>query len=209
LSEFTYQNFKAVVLRQRDLIKRDMEVKLSIDSLILYECYSHAQASIKFHGKPESVDAFIALNHMRQAAHYCFWISKLKPAVELRGFYNKFKDKFREKELMPEEEVFDTEDIDLEHQIPAAKPINEILAYGVGHDLVMAGVKLELGKRKELNDSSVEEIEYKIKEFDSRAEKIAERIITSMRINNHTARSTAMAFDWAYHYDKSISMVKN
>jgi len=183
-----YTTFLKYVQFSGKQLCESLKIDLLADDIILRECYEFACDFITFHGKTNKA------NHLKQAAHCCFWIAKLKPIqmpVPLHEYLSLLK---RFTPILKRSYM----QIANRSQI-STYPYNEHLAFDVAHRIIMTGYEdmanefLNAGNKRDY-DSLISAMAG----FEDRPPAAAANVVDSLRSNNYSARSMAMMFELAY-----------
>lgn len=194
-----FEIFCETVKRVGSQISEEIEQGIICDALVLRECFLSARHSITFHGVDKEA------NFLKQAGHLCFWIVKLKPLDFTTGAAEFVKELITAKvgllgfrssvDLDPALEVVARS----LKKASAAFPVNEYCGLLFGHTLAIEGLHtIATGYANSGDPVTYTKIHEAIKQFNSRYEQVAHRVVKSFRVNNYSARGTATMFEWAY-----------
>ncbi len=193
-----FELFTALVEEVGDDTAKTLKKGIICDALVLRECFLSARHSITFHGQGTEA------NHLKQAGHLCFWMSKLKPLDLTTG-----AGEFAAELITGRTTFLGTKSVTLKPSMAQAMkhsdkitvvfPINEYCGLLIGHTMAIKGLGLLSRQSAEAGDHiKAKHIDADIKYHTARYMRTAHRIVKSLRTNNYSARSAATMFEWAY-----------
>lgn len=180
-----FQDVKASTHAIAKKFGKKAKIKVAVDAAVLWECNLHAKVSSKFHGEGHP-------NEIKQAAHLCFWIAKLKPirssiqAIDLLSILSEIKlleGYFSEEEL----NVLDARNRISSSEFVALELLRKIVV--PANKKIIEKYIMEEHQAKYFSEAN---------NCDTRCRGLYTTILTSFRQHNHSARSMATLFEAIY-----------
>lgn len=165
-------------------LSETLEVALDLDVLLLQECYKLAEQSCGFHGTGVA-------SHVKQAAHFGFWLNKLRPVSTKQ----RLVDTIRKSNMAVS--VIEAFDKKYSERIKRSSLfyINEFIAFMTIRDLIINGYK-DIEERIDGDEAVM--LSNQLTEINLRMDKSSRLMLTSFRHHVHSARAMATLFEIAY-----------